>query len=1102
MKSLVAVIACTLVLASCSTHTVPDGPNVQGRREFDQLKHRDPSLGVIPADMRERELAFARKLAENIADEKSYEQVQGFAKWRSRGPWNIGGRTRAIAFDVRDANTIILGAVSGGVWRSTDAGATWTICTKPDQLHSIACVAQDTRKGFENIWYAGTGEIYGNSAQISGNGILKSTDNGVTWSPLPSTISTNIPASHQFAYSWRVVVHPQRDTQEVYVGTARAGLYRTTNGGSAWTPVLSSNSLFSDVIITRNGTLYAAFGGFTGTQGAIASRWGVYRSTNGTTWTNVTPPDMKNTVKRIVLAEVPQNPEQVFVLAETPDEGAKGSTIYRGEERFEWHSLWKYTSTSTDTGVWENRSANIPLTDEQRGDFYSQGGYDLLVKVSPHDSNLVVIGGTNLYRSSDGFSSTKNSKWIGGYWKPTPSFDKYSSYKDHHPDQHDVLFHPADPKQMYSANDGGVYVTDDIRADSVAWRDLNRGYLTTQFYTVDIPNMKGYESSKMIVGGMQDNSVWYQRQDNEPTTTPWLRVGGGDGAYNYFVEGGPSFSLYYSSQQGRVYYMRYDTTGAELFRKRIDPIGPKDYLFINPYVPHPVDQHVIYLAGGDKLWRLNDVNLIPAGNSDSTLIGWDSLPRTSVGAAQISCVLASTTPDGKHHRVYYGTSAGKIFRLDSAERSETTPIDITSSNMRSGAYVNSISIDPRDRNHLVACLSNYGVVSIFESSNAGLTWQAIAGNLEENLSGTGNGPAVNWAAIRPYDQTTSVIIAATSTGLYFTPQTNGMSTVWTPTATEELGNVPCDMVVTRMSTEPKADRAIAVATHGRGTWWGEITALPGKPTLVSLISPRDERRGVLPDTTLTWTPALGAVTYTVRLVCEDDTAANAVYQGVQGASLKVQGLRQGPQRYTWSVEPYGGGGAGVPSAAWSFYTAIRPPTLLSPVQGATGVSPVVLTWERVPGALRYDVEVAANASFKPVLASATALADTTYALSELESTKRYFWRVRSIDNDASGIFSDRQSFVTGTITSVTEKESTLELASPNPAQGTLSVTPPNGLTGRYVIEVMSLDGRLVRRMESEGGTSAIDVTDLAAGTYTVRVIAGEAVSAQRIVIGR
>jgi hypothetical protein len=1102
MKSLVAVIACTLVLASCSTHTVPDGPNVQGRREFDQLKHRDPSLGVIPADMRERELAFARKLAENIADEKSYEQVQGFAKWRSRGPWNIGGRTRAIAFDVRDANTIILGAVSGGVWRSTDAGATWTICTKPDQLHSIACVAQDTRKGFENIWYAGTGEIYGNSAQISGNGILKSTDNGVTWSPLPSTISTDIPASHQFAYSWRVVVHPQRDTQEVYVGTARAGLYRTTNGGLAWTPVLSSNSLFSDVIITRNGTLYAAFGGFTGTQGAIASRWGVYRSTNGTTWTNVTPPDMKNTVKRIVLAEVPQNPEQVFVLAETPDEGAKGSTIYRGEERFEWHSLWKYTSTSTDTGVWENRSANIPLTDEQRGDFYSQGGYDLLVKVSPHDSNLVVIGGTNLYRSSDGFSSTKNSKWIGGYWKPTPSFDKYSSYKDHHPDQHDVLFHPADPKQMYSANDGGVYVTDDIRADSVAWRDLNRGYLTTQFYTVDIPNMKGYESSKMIVGGMQDNSVWYQRQDNEPTTTPWLRVGGGDGAYNYFVEGGPSFSLYYSSQQGRVYYMRYDTTGAELFRKRIDPIGPKDYLFINPYVPHPVDQHVIYLAGGDKLWRLNDVNLIPAGNSDSTLIGWDSLPRTSVGAAQISCVLASTTPDGKHHRVYYGTSAGKIFRLDSAERSETTPIDITSSNMRSGAYVNSISIDPRDRNHLVACLSNYGVVSIFESSNAGLTWQAIAGNLEENLSGTGNGPAVNWAAIRPYDQTTSVIIAATSTGLYFTPQTNGMSTVWTPTATEELGNVPCDMVVTRMSTEPKADRAIAVATHGRGTWWGEITALPGKPTLVSLISPRDERRGVLPDTTLTWTPALGAVTYTVRLVCEDDTAANAVYQGVQGASLKVQGLRQGPQRYTWSVEPYGGGGAGVPSAAWSFYTAIRPPTLLSPVQGATGVSPVVLTWERVPGALRYDVEVAANASFKPVLASATALADTTYALSELESTKRYFWRVRSIDNDASGIFSDRQSFVTGTITSVTEKESTLELASPNPAQGTLSVTPPNGLTGRYVIEVMSLDGRLVRRMESEGGTSAIDVTDLAAGTYTVRVIAGEAVSAQRIVIGR
>jgi len=1079
-----------LVLAcSCVSHRQPDGPTVQGRKEFDELKHRDPTLGAVPQEMRQRELAFAQRLADQVLGTKPAEEVQSYATWESRGPWNIGGRTRAIAFDVRDPKVIVVGAVSGGIWRSTDAGATWKICTTPDQLHSVACVAQDTRRGFEDVWYAGTGEIYGNSAQISGNGILKSTDNGVTWSPLPSTLSTSIPATHQFAYTWRALVHPQRDSQEVYVATSRAGLYRTTNGGSAWTPVLSSNALFSDVIVTRNGTLYAAFGAFTGTQGAIASRWGVFRSTNGITWTNVTPPDMKNTVKRIVLAEVPQHPEQIFVLAETPNEGAKGSTIYRGEERFEWHSLWKYTRTSADTGTWENRSANIPMTDEQRGDFYSQGGYDLLVKVSPHDSNLVIVGGTNLYRSTDGFTSTKNWKWIGGYWKPTPSFDKYSSYKDHHPDQHDVLFHPTDPQQMYSANDGGVYVTDDIRADTVVWRDLNRGYLTTQFYTVDIPNMPGFETSRKIIGGMQDNSVWFQNDEDEPTTAPWQRVGGGDGAYSYFVTGGLSYSLYYSSQQGRVYYVRNGVTGKESYRKRIDPIGPKDYLFINPYVPHPTDQNTIYMAGDNQLWRLNDVDLIPAGNADSTLIGWDSLTKTNVGTAQISCVLASTTPDGNHHRVFYGTSSGKIYRLDSAERGNPTPKDVTSTSMRSGAFVNSMSIDPRNRAHLVACFSNYGVVSVFETFNAGDSWQAIAGNLEENLSGTGNGPAVNWVAIRPYDDTTTVLIAATSTGLYLTPKTNGMSTVWTPTATEELGNVPCDMVVTRMSMDSKADKAIAVATHGRGTWWGEITSLPARPSRVELASPPDTRRGILPDTVLTWKPALGAVSYSVSVTCDADTTLNTTYQGVRETSISLQNLRQGPVTYRWSVEPYGAGGDGPRSSTWSFFTAVRPPALRSPAAGATDVSPVVLAWERVPGALRYDVEVAANAGFKPIIASASALADTTYVVPGLESNKRYFWRVRSIDDDATGVFSERQSFVTGTITSITDLGApSSPMVAPNPAASKFTIQPPAEQDGSYDIEIVSSDGRVVERHPGTIGAKTIDIAHLAAGRYIVRII--------------
>ncbi|HBB25939.1 MAG TPA: hypothetical protein DCZ59_06695, partial [Bacteroidetes bacterium] len=455
---------------------------------------------------------------------------------------------------------------------------------------------------------------------------------------------------------------------------------------------------------------------------------------------------------------------------------------------------------------------------------------------------------------------------------------------------------------------------------------------------------------------------------------------------------------------------------------------------------------------------------------------------------------------GKHHRVYYGTTNGKLFRLDSAEGGSTSPREITASSMRSGAYVNSITIDPRDRNHLVTCLSNYGVVSIFESFDAGDTWLAIAGNLEENLSGSGNGPAVNWVAVRPYDDTTTVLIAATSTGLYFTPKTNGMSTVWTPTATEELGNVPCDMVVTRMSMDPKADKAIAVATHGRGTWWGEITSLPDRPSRVELTSPPDTRRGILPDTILTWKPAPGAVSYSVFVSDEADSTLNTVYQGIREPQFRLQNLRQGYRRYTWSVEPYGAGGAGPVSAQWSFITAVRPPALLLPAAGATDISPVILTWERVPGALRYDVEVSTNASFRPVIASATALADTTFAVRGLESSKRYFWRVRSIDDDATGVFSERQSFLTGTITSVAEADADQGFIAPNPASNRLTILPPSDVGGVYEIEIMSTDGKRAGFYRSAGGTQTLDVSHLARGVYSVRLSAGTTTLTQSVIL--
>src|SRR5208282_4365296 len=116
--------------------------------------------------------------------------------------------------------------------------------------------------------------------------------------------------------------------------------------------------------------------------------------------------------------------------------------------------------------------------------YSSQDSYDMYIAVSPTDTNTIILAGTNLYRSTDGFS-TYGYSWIGGYQCDSAHLSNYV-YPNHHPDQHRMVFLPSNPKVAYSATDGGIMKTYDITADSVRWELLNNGYNTGQFYTVAI----------------------------------------------------------------------------------------------------------------------------------------------------------------------------------------------------------------------------------------------------------------------------------------------------------------------------------------------------------------------------------------------------------------------------------------------------------------------------------------------------------------------------------------------------------------------------------------------------------------------------------------
>lgn len=813
---LTATAVAAIVLAAINTKrkykelgapmTIDQGPHGSERLEYERMRLADPATGEIPRHIRERELAFAATLPnDGMIAAKGISTLN----WTSRGPWNLGGRTRALGIDVSNESNILAGSASGGMWRSADGGTSWSPTTSWAVQQSVTCLAQDIRPGHTSTWYYGSGEAYGASASgggayYLGNGIYKSTDGGATWTSLTAT-SSNTP--HSFDTFWDAIWNIDTDpsetvNDEVYAATLGA-VYRSTDGGTSWTAArggsTSAYSYFTDVQVTSSGVVYA-------TLSSDGPQKGIWRSIDGISWTNITPPNFPADYNRIVIGIAPSDEDQVWFLGNTPGFG-QPDTNFQGD--IEWNSLWKYTYLSgngdSTGGMWSDRSSALPTTGGPFDKFNCQGSYDLVVKVKPNDTNTVFIGGTNLYRSTNGFTDDTQTTFIGGYAIGT-DFPLIQSYPGHHPDQHALEFYPSDPGRMISANDGGVFLCTDNAASSVTWTPLNNGYLTSMFYTVAIDHAS--PGNNIVIGGAQDNGSWWT--NSASPTAIWTQPRGGDGSFCAIADNQSAY--YFSIQNGKVMRAQLDAAGNVTDFSRIDPIGGKDYLFINPFTLDPSNNNIMYLAGGKRMWRNNDLAGIPyAGNWDSISTNWypfaDTLPLPST---KITAVAASKTPA---NRLYYGTDKGKVFRVDNANATPApAPVNISFIQFPASGYVNCIAVDPNDADHVIVVFSNYSVYSLFRTTDGGSTWEKIGGNLEANNAGSGNGPSCRWASILPV-QGGNVYLVATSTGIYGTTWFNGTSTVWTQLGTNTIGNAVCDMIDVR-----EADGLVAVATHSHGIY--------------------------------------------------------------------------------------------------------------------------------------------------------------------------------------------------------------------------------------------------------------------------------------------
>jgi hypothetical protein len=747
--------------------------------------------------------------------------------WNSLGPAPATGgefspatgRVMTIAVDPSDTtgNTVLLGGAMGGIWRTTDAGATWTAVG--DQNASLAMGSIAFAPSNPSVVYAGTGESSLGFDTYYGVGVLKSSDHGKTWTQTCSFASATCPFIGPFtdaltpgfgflnfggAHISYVSVNPTNPNMilagvQIIVEGPKEGVYCSENGGSTWTNVLPDEEA-TFVGFASSTVAYAAFGNIIGSSTGAPNGNGIYKATSvGATCATVH-------FTRLTSGTLPSQPTMGRIDLGIAPSDSTGNTVYASIADAS-------TGSGTNLGVFLTTNGGTTWTKTTAPDVCRQQcWYDNVVKVDPTQPGTAFLAGSAVTDSSG------NPAWVvrtinnGTSWSSIiPNLPPGSAGLPHVDNHAIALFRMNTGKvRLYLGNDGGIWRTDDAEASSIQWINLNNPSLSiTQFYpTLSLP----VSNPGTAFGGTQDNgSLVYQGgvswQDDK------MCGDGGSTAVDFQI---PS-TIYVGCVTGAPVNVSFQNGAIGTFSQAANGINSSDTSsFVPPLTTDSNTANVLYF-GTTKVYQSLD-----AGTT------WAAMSPDLVCCGNWLTALAIAP--GSPNVLYAGSNTNQGFTF--------TNISVTSSNFTGASPwsqggipprpITSVAVDPSDATGMTAyaAFSGFAFVGtdpfggsvndplghIFKTTTGGQNWIDVSCS-KANCSA----PAVTDLANVPVNDVLvdpalpNILYAATDLGVFI-----GDCTV-SPCKWSTLGSGLPRVAVLSLRLH-ESSRTLRAGTHGRGVW--------------------------------------------------------------------------------------------------------------------------------------------------------------------------------------------------------------------------------------------------------------------------------------------